>query len=229
MKTGHVQDPGDGTGPYLEVDSWTPWQYYVPDQELQPYYRDANTLMMKLERMPPAVRAPLEHIEIRCPVKGCLLATVYWMTRRPTVEELEYERRDRPLRVAAGLPARITSPGYFFYVGRTAGGTEVYDILNYLHEYPSREWPGRLSPRGCILYWQAGCRHGTASIDHAYIYDMFSLARRGHGPAVTEEEAVAKLPGHLRPFWGKRVFRPESSAWRAKKQRHRPVSSCRQS
>ena len=229
MKTGQVQDPGDGTGPYLEVDGWTPWQYYVPEEELEPYYRDANALMMKLERMPPAVRARLEHIEIRCPVKGCLLATVYWMTRRPTAEELEYERRDRPLRVAAGLPARVTQPGHFLYVGRTAGGTEVYDILNYLHEYPSKEWPGRLSPRGCILYWRAGCRHGTASIDHAYIYDMFSLAQRGHGSAVTEEEAVAKLPRRLRPFWGKHVFRPESSAWRAKAQRRRPVSSSQRS
>jgi hypothetical protein len=100
---GTVQDPGDGTGPHLEVDGWTPWQYYVPEEELEPYYRDANALMMKLERMPPAVRARLERIEIRCPVKGCLLATVYWMTRRPTAEELQHERRDRPLRVACGL------------------------------------------------------------------------------------------------------------------------------
>ena len=229
MKTGQVQDPGDGTGPHLEIDCWTPWQYYVPEEELEPYYRDANALMMKLERMPPAIRARLERIEIRCPVKGCLLATVYWITRRPTAEELEHERRDRPLRVAYGLPARATQPGHFLYVGRTAGGTEVYDILNYLHDYPSKEFPGRLSPRGCILYWQAGCRHGTASIDHAYIYDMFSLTRRGHGPRVTEEEAVAQLPEHLRPFWGKRVFRPEPSAWRPKKRQPRQVSSSQRS
>jgi hypothetical protein len=229
MKTGQVQDPGDGAEPYLEVDCWTPWQYYVPEEELEPYYRDANALMMKLERMPAAVRARLEHIEIRCPVKGCLLATVYWMPRRPTAEELEWDRRDRPLRAAAGLPAKATQRGHFLYVGRTAGGTEVYDILNYLHEYPSREFPGRLCPNSCILYWQAGCRHGTASIDHAYIHDVFSLAQRCHGPRVTEEEAVAQLPEPLRPFWGKRVFHPEPSAWRPKKRQPRPVPSSQRS
>jgi hypothetical protein len=140
MKTGQVQDPGDGIEPHLEVDGWTPWQYYVPEAELEPYYRDANALMMKLERMPPAVRARLKQIEIRCPVKGCLLATVYWIPRRPTAGELEHERRQRPLRAAHGQPAqpRVPQPGHFFYVGSTASGTEVYDILNYLFDYPSK-------------------------------------------------------------------------------------------
>jgi hypothetical protein len=227
MKTGQIQESGDSAKPYLEIDCWTPWQYYVPEEELEPYYRDANALMTKLERMPPAVRARLERIEIRCQAKGCLVATVYWITRRPTAAELEHDLRDGPLLAAQGLPARVAQRGHFLYVGRTSGGTEVYDILNYLHDYPSKEWPGRLCPRGCILYWQAGCRHGTASIDHAYIYDMFSLARRGHGPKAAEAEELAKLPEHLRPFWGKRVFPPEPSAWRPKKSRPRPVSSQR--
>jgi hypothetical protein len=225
MKTVGVRESDDGAGQCLEIDGWTPWQYYVPEEELEPYYRDANALMMKLERMPPAVRARLERIEVRCPVKGCLLATLYWMPRRPTAGELEHERRERPLRAAYGLPSepRVPQPGHFFYVGRTAGGTEVYDILNYLFEYPSKEWPGRLCPNSCILYWQAGCRHGTASIDHAYLKDMFSLAGRWHHLRETEEEAVAQLPEQLRPFWGKRVFHPEQSAWRPKKRQPRPV------
>ena len=85
MKTGEVQDPGDGTEPYLEVDGWTPWLYHAPEDEIERYYSTTNALMMKLERMPPAVRARLERIEIRCPVKGCLLATFYRIPRRPTV------------------------------------------------------------------------------------------------------------------------------------------------
>ena len=157
---------GNGAEPYLEVDGWTPWQYYVPEEELEPYYRDANALMMKLERMPPAVRARLKRIEIRCPVKGCLLATVYWMPRRPTAEELEHERRVTRLRGAhrpAAEAASALSRASYLYVGRTAGGTEVYDIVDYLFD------SGSTVPNSCILYWRAGCRHGTASIDHAYI------------------------------------------------------------
>lgn len=173
----------------------------------------------------------MKHIEIRCPVKGCLLATVYWMPRRPTAEELERDHRERLQRAAHGIPAELQSPqrGYFLYVGRTAGGTEVYDILNYLHDYPSKEWPGRLCPNSCILYWQAGCRHGTASIDHAYIYHSFSLAGRWHHFRVTEEEAVAQLPEHMRRFWGKRVFPPEPSAWHPKQRRPRAVQSSQRS
>ncbi len=72
MKTGQIHDPGNGDDPYLEIDCWTPWQYYVPEEELEKYYKDANALMMRLERMPSAARAKLKQIEIRCPVKGCL-------------------------------------------------------------------------------------------------------------------------------------------------------------
>ena len=212
MKTGQVQYPGDGTGPHLEIDCWTPWQYYVPEEELEPYYRDANALMMKLERMPPAVRARLERIEIRCPVKGCLLATVYCMPRRPTAEELERERRINRRRDPSGpVPnSQFSQPSSYFYVGRTAGGTQVYDLVD--HPFDSIE-----CSYGCILYWRAGCRHGTASIDHAYILDMFGIAGRWHHFLETEEKAVAGLPEYLRPFWGKRVFHPEPSAWHPKK------------
>ena len=103
MKTGEVHDPDNGAEAYLETDGWTPWQYYVSEEELEPYYRAANALMMKLERMPPAVQARLKRIEIRCPVKGCLLATVYWIPHRPT-EELNHPR---PSRNAVGLPAEV--------------------------------------------------------------------------------------------------------------------------
>jgi hypothetical protein len=219
MKTGQVQGPGDGTEPYLEVDCWTPWQYYVPQEELERYYSDANALMMKLERMPPAVRARLERIEIRCPVKGCLLATIYCMPRRPTVKELEHERRINRRRGASGLAPQpqVSQPSHYFYVGRTAGGTQVYDLVD-------RPFDSIECSYGCTLYWRAGCRHGTASIDHAYIYDMFSIAGRWHHFLETEEEAVAGLPERLRPFWGKRVFHPEPSAWHRKKRQPSPVS-----
>jgi hypothetical protein len=211
VKTGEVQDPGNGES-YLGIDCWTPWQYYVSEEELEPYYRAANALMMKLERMPSAVRARLKRVEIRCPVKGCLLATVYRIPRRPTTQELEFHRRERPLRNMSGLASvrQAPQPGHYLYVGRTSGGTEVYDILNYLFD-------SGLCPNSCILYWQAGCRHGTASIDHAAIYDMFGLAERHHLSTENEEDVVARLPERLRPFWGKRVFPPGPSAWRPKR------------
>jgi hypothetical protein len=218
MKTGEVQDPGDGADPYLEVDCWTPWQYHAPEDEIERYYSDANALMMKLERMPPAVRARLERIEIRCPVKGCLLATVYWMPRRPKPDELEEERNRNVVRIANGaqMHSRFPVTGEYLYVGRTADGTEVYDILGYGFSHTPKD-----EARGCsccrIVYWRAGCRHGTASLDRHAMHDMFSLARRVHGSWETEKEAIADLPERLRPFWGKRVFHPEPSAWHPKK------------
>lgn len=213
MKTGQVYDPGNGAGPYLEIASWTPWQYYVPEEELEKYYKDANALMMKLDRMPPAVRARLKRIEIRCPVKGCLLATVYWIPCRPTAEDLKDYRRSNALRVAHGQPPARELPqsGRFLYVGRTAGGTQVYDVVNYLF--------GDLCPNSISLYWRAGCRHGTATISHGEAEEMFSLAGRWHHMLETEEQAVARLPERLRPFWGKRVFHPEPAAWHPKKRR----------
>jgi hypothetical protein len=227
MKTGKVRDPGGGAEPYLEIDGWTPWQYYVPEAELEKYYNDTNALMMKLERMPPAIRARHKQIEIRCPVKGCLLATIYWMSFRPTAEQFAHYRRDVALRAASGRLSEYRFPqrGHYLYVGRTAGGTEVYDILNYLFfDSPPTKFPSDcLSTRSCIAYWLAGCRHGTAPIDHAAIDDMLSIAARIFQPAKTEEEAVARLPEHLKPFWGKRVFHPEPAAWRPKKRQPRSV------
>lgn len=216
MKVGKVQDSGNGAVPYLEVDGWTPWQYYVAEEELEPYYRAANALMMKLERMPATVRARLERIEIRCPAKGCLLATVYSMPRRPTVEELEHERRVSSHRGASSSPA--SQPVLWLYVGRTADGTKVYDIVDY--PFDSVE-----CSNACILYWRAGCRHGTASINRAGIDEMFAVAGRWHHALETEDAAVARLPEHLRPFWSKRVFHPGSSAWHAKRRQPRPVAS----
>ena len=221
MKTGEVREHEDGT-PYLEADGWTPWLYHAPENELERYYQTANALMMKLERMPPAVRVRLKRIEIRCPVKGCLLATVYWMSRRPTAEELEHWRRNNVRRAAHGQPLDPHTPGsnYYFYVGRTVGGSEVYDILFYGFSRTSKD-----KARGCtccrIAYWRAGCRHGTASLDRQFMGGMFSIAERVHNFAFTEEQAVARLPEHLRPFWGKRVFHPEPAAWHPKAQRPR--------
>ncbi len=220
MKTGEVQDPGNGSAPYLEIDGWTPWQYHAPEDELESYYRTANALMMKLERMPPAVRARLKRIEIRCPLKGCLLATLYWLPRRPTVEELEDHRRRNTLQGAGDAQTYSQFPitGNYLYVGRTADGTEVYDIPFYGFSSTPKD-----QARGCtccrIVYWRAGCRHGTASLDRHRIHDMFGLAERSHHMMETEEEAVARLPEHLQPSWGKRVFHPEPAAWHPKKRR----------
>jgi hypothetical protein len=222
MKTGEVQDPGDGTAAYLETDGWTPWLYHAYEEELDRYRSAANALMMKLERMPPAVRGRLERIEIRCPVKGCLLATVYWIPRKPTAEEIEYHQR-----LCDIAPPGATGPQMHslfrrardaLYMGRTAAGTEVYDILTYGFPFTWKD-----EARGCsccrIVYWRAGCRHGTATLERHAMLELFSVVHRVHGLRETEEEAFARLPEHLRPFWGKRVFHPEPSTWHPKKQR----------
>jgi hypothetical protein len=160
----------------------------------------------------------LKRIEIRCPVKGCLLATVFWIERRPTAEELEHNRYlVSRRRYPNGQPIHLrpSPPGQYLYIGRTAGGAEVYDILNYPY------WPPENEARGCyccrILYWRAGCRHGTATIDRVYIYDLFWIASGQSGFNKTEEEQIAELPEHLRRFWGKRVFHPDPKSWHPKK------------
>ena len=122
MKTGEVKDPGDGTDQYLDCDGWTPWLYYDPsDEELERYYTDTNALMMRLERMPPAVHRRQKRIDLRCPAKGCRLAAVYWLPRRPTAWEIEDNRRRLAMRDANGRPvySKPYQPGHYLYVGRT--------------------------------------------------------------------------------------------------------------
>ncbi len=221
MKTGEVQVHGEGAEPYLEVDGWTPWLYHAPGDEVERYYSSANALMMKLERMPPAVRARLKHIEIRCPVKGCLLATFYRVPRKPTAEQVEdYRRRSNTTQGADGAPSRLPDIGDWLYVGRTTGGTEVDDIPFYgFSRTPKDEALG--SCTCCrMVYWRAGCRHGTATLERNAMLDKFSLAERWHYLWETEEEAFARLPEDLRRFWGKRVFRPDPSMWHPKKRLH---------
>jgi hypothetical protein len=216
MKTGLVSDLGDGGEPYLEDGCWTPWLYHAPEDEIEQYYEAASALMMKLERMPAAVRARLDQIEFRCPPKGCLLAKLYWMPRRPTAEEIMDHRRrnlpQNPDQASTQFPER----GTYFYVGRTAGGTEVYDIAFYGFSRTPKD-----AVHGCtccrMVYWRAGCRHGTASLERNAMLSKFSLAKRRHLLWESEEEALAKLPEHEKTLWGKRVFHPEPSAWHPKK------------
>jgi hypothetical protein len=224
MKTGAVQDPGNGAEPHLETDGWTPWLYHAPDDEIERYYSAANALMMKLERMPPAVQGRLKRIEIRCPVKGCLLAALYRIPHRLTAEDFERHRRLSELRDTNGTQGAPWLPdvGTYLYVGRTSGGSQVYDIPFFGFSATPKD-----KARGCtccrMVYWRAGCRHGTASLERNWMVDMFSLAERCHHLIETEEQAAAKLPEHLRPLWGKRVFHPEPGAWHPKK-RQRPAS-----
>jgi hypothetical protein len=223
MKTGSMHDGGD-EGDYLESDTWSPWQWHAPEEEFQRYVDAANSMMMRLDRMPPALRKKIKQIGIRCPVNGCRLATVYWLPRHPTSEEADDRRRMAELRDrgtiknSEGETVQLKEymPGNYIYVGRTAGGTEVYDIMTYGFSATPRD-----DVRGCtccrIVYWRAGCRHGTATLDRNSLIDMFMMAERVHNVYYTEEQAVAQLPDHLRPFWGKRTFHPDAKAWHPKK------------
>ncbi len=222
MKTGGVHYPGGGDEPELETIGWTPWLYHASDEEIDRYWSATNAMMMKLERMPPAVRARLDRIEIRCPVKGCLLATVYWIPRKPTADEIEHHQQLSNVR--PGMHSPLLQSRDALYVGRTAAGTEVYDILTYGF---SRTWKDEA--RGCsccrIVYWRAGCRHGTASLERHAMLELFGLTHRWHHSLQTEEQAFAAVPERLKPFWGKRVFHPEPAAWHPKKRQPRPVAS----
>lgn len=221
MKTDEVQIRGVGTETHVKADGWTPWLYHAPEDEVERYYTVTNALMMKLERMPPAVRARLKHIEIRCPVKGCLLATFYRIPRKPTAEELEdHRRRANTAQGADKAMSQLPDIGDWLYVGRTSGGAEVYDIPFYgFSRTPKDEVLGRCT---CcrMVYWRAGCRHGTATLERNAMLDKFSLAERWHYLWETEEEAFARLPEDLQRFWGKRVFHPEPSAWHPKQRQH---------
>lgn len=200
LNTDPAKELGNDGKLRMHVEGWTPWLYHAPEDELGRYYRAANALIMRLDRMPAAVRAKLEQIEIRCPVKGCLLATVYLMHRRPTADELDYRRRDNARRAANGWPVGPSIPwtGQYLYVGRNASGAEVYDILFYGFSNTPRD-----KVRGCtccrVVYWRAGCRHGTASLERNRIHDLFSLADRD----------------------SKRVFQPEPAAWHPKKRQRK--------
>lgn len=223
MKTGEVQDSVDSGTPYLKDDGWTPWLYHAPEDEIERYYSAACALMTRLDRMPPAVRARLKRIEIRCPVNGCLLATLYRVPRKPTAEELDHRRRLGVARGLIGARTQFPETGTYFYVGRTADGTEVYDIPFYgFSSTPKDEARG--SCACCrMVYWRAGCRHGTATLERNAMLSMFSLAERWHLLWETEGEAFARLPEHERRLWGKRVFHPEPSTWHPK-QRQRTGS-----
>lgn len=231
MRTGEVKDPGEGLDPYLETHGWTPWLYYVTsDDDLDRYHQAADALMMRFERMPSAVQRRQKRIEFRCPVKGCRLATVYWLQRRPTKLEAEHQRHMLTLRDENGQPRYKPYPsGDYLYLGRTSGNAEVYDILNY-SAFSSPLRNGRYGCSCCrILFWRAGCQHGTATLERGIIYDMFSLANRSRRHSQTEEQAIAELPERLRPFWGNRVFHPEPAAWHPKKRAagrySRPINS----
>jgi hypothetical protein len=79
--------------------------------------------MTKLERVRPGVRARLKHIEFRCPVNGCLLATIYWIPRKPTAEEInEHRQRLSRIQPAGKTDTEFPETGPYLYVGRTAGG-----------------------------------------------------------------------------------------------------------
>ena len=183
MKTGEVKDPGDGTDHYLDCDGWTPWLYYDPsDEELERYYTDTNALMMRLERMPPAVHRRQKRIDLRCPAKGCRLAAVYWLPRRPTAWEIEDDRRRLAIesewasRVLEALPA-WPLPLRGAHPWRCRGVRHPQLRLRAFAE-------GSRSGSECHrrLYWRAGCRHGTATVERASIYDMFFIADRRSRP-----------------------------------------------
>jgi hypothetical protein len=120
-----------------------------------------------------------------------------------------------PRQIPDQATAQFPQLGTYFYVGRTAGGTEVYDIAFYGFSRTFKD-----AARGCtccrMVYWRAGCRHGTASLERNAMLSNFGLADRRHLLWETREEAFAKLPEHEKTLWGKRVFHPEPSAWHPK-------------
>lgn len=225
VKTGTVKSVRDGDGTLvdvLETDGWSPWEYHLPEEMFDAYHRAADSIMTRLERMPLAVRRRLDQVAVRCPIKGCLLATIYEIRRRATPEErqrnIEMAERLSRLGVGGARPALsdVNTEPVYFYVGRTTGRTEVYDILNYPAPHTAKD-----DARGCsccrILYWRAGCRHGTATLARNRMYELFSIAHRVCGPRQSEQEAVSSLPEHDAKMWGKRTFHPDPKEWHPKR------------
>jgi hypothetical protein len=197
-------DEGPRVGPdgaVADDDGWyadSVWEYHLRPDELPHYHAEAARYINRLLRIPPAARKRLKQVTIRCPVKGCLLATVYEFSRFATAED-----------VAAGRDGGIQ----YLYVGQTPAGTKVWDLLNYACACNQ------------VLYWRAGCRCGFASLCRVRMMDLFFVADRVCLRNQTEAEAIAVLPEHLRRFWGKRVFHPDPAAWHAKKPRTRLLQS----
>jgi hypothetical protein len=190
-----------GTGPRVSPpgvavdDGWhadSVWEYHLRPDQLPEYHAEAARYINRLIRIPLAAQKRLKQVTIRCPAKGCLLATIYEFPSFVTAED-----------VAAGRGGGVR----YLYVGHTPAGTEVWDLLNYACACNQ------------VLYWRAGCRCGFASLCRIWMQDLFLVADRWHRSSETEDEGIAALPAHLRPFWGKRVFHPDPAAWHAKKAR----------
>ena len=107
---------------------------YRPDVDRDTYVAVASKYVDRLLRTPPTARRKLEQIAIRCPLKGCLLATIYEFPIFRTAEEL-----------AAGNHGGT----YYLYVGRRPAGNQSWDILNFYCACDQ------------ILYQRAACRCGT--------------------------------------------------------------------
>ena len=106
--------------------------------------------------------------------------------------------------------------GTYFYVGRTAAGTEVYDIPFYGFSRIPRD-----KARGCtccrMVYWRAGCSSRHRLTGRNPMPDSSASPIRGIVRGGPRKRRSPSLPEQLRPFWGKRVFHPEPSAWHSKK------------
>jgi hypothetical protein len=194
-----MQYDGPQVGPSGDIlnDGWyadSVWEYHLRPDQLPQYHAEAARCINRLLRIPPAARKRLRQVTIRCPSRGCLLATIYEFPTFTTTED-----------IANGLDGGIR----YLYVGHTPAGTEVWDLLNYACACNQ------------ALYWRAGCRCGSASMDRIWMEELFLIADRWHRHNETEIQAIAALPEDLRRFWGKRVFHPEPEAWHAKKPRSR--------
>lgn len=199
MKLGAFTDPEDG----LVKEGWfadSVWQYHLRPDQLPAYQNELVRYIKRLLRIPVPARKRLKQVSIRCPAKGCLLATVYEFPMLTTAEDTA-GRRDGGVR--------------YLFVGRTPAGTELWELLNYACACNQ------------VLYWRAGCRCGTATLCRSGMQELFWTADRICPPGRTEAEEIASLPKHVQRFWGKRVFHPDPEQWHAKRDQERLIKSRR--
>ena len=158
--------------------------------------------MMKLERMPPAVRARLKHIEIRCPVKGCLLATFYRIPRSQQPKSLRIPARSNTTQgadEATECGCLDTGTGSTWAVPRAAPRFTTSPSTAF--PVPPRKRPSVVVRAAA---WSTG-GPGAATAPPRWNVTRCSISSPspsdGITPWETEEEEFARLPEDLQRFW----------------------------
>ncbi|MGW0430945.1 hypothetical protein ACWDV4_00115 [Micromonospora sp. NPDC003197] len=104
----------------------------------------------------------------------------------------------------------------------TVGGYR-YLFLGYKLKYKTSpgflNWVFSDDWSGPMVWWPAGCRHGQAKLERAWMLDVLAFIHGWHGPLESVEEFRAHASETVRRGLARRVFHPEPVVWRPKPKR----------